>query len=84
MVFQVQFFNSNSSLTDNSADADADCIRQPGINLRMSRLILQRGHLHMVSSVTNRLWFVWKILMVDLRGTEGEEREEISGVHIVH
>ena len=46
--------------------------------------VVERGHLHMVSSVTNRLWFVWKILMVDLRGAEGEEREEISGVHIVH
>ena len=46
--------------------------------------VVERGHLNMVFSVTNRLRFVGKIFRLDVRGIEEEEREEISGVHIVH
>ena len=45
---------------------------------------VEGGNLNMVFSVTNRLWFVGKILLVDVREAEREEREEISRVHIVH
>ena len=45
---------------------------------------LQQHQVRLVFSVRDRLRFVWKILMVHLRETERKEREEISGVHIVH
>ena len=45
---------------------------------------MERGHLYMVFSVTNRLRFVGEIFRLDVRGAEKEEREEIPGVHIVH
>ena len=45
---------------------------------------MERGHLNMVFSVTNRLRFVGEIFRLDVRGAEKEEREEIPGVHIVH
>ena len=45
---------------------------------------LQKHQVRLVFSVRDRLRFVWKILMVHLRETEREEREEISRIHIVH
>ena len=44
---------------------------------------MEEGCLHMVFSVTNRLRPVWKIFIVDVRGAENEEGQEVSGVDIV-
>ena len=52
------------------------------VHLRREKIV-ERGHLYMVFSVTNRLRFVGEILL-DVRGAEKEERKEIPGVHIVH
>ena len=84
LSFVGEIFIINLRETDRQEREEREEISRVHIVHLRREKVVKRGHLNMVFSVTNRLRFVGEIFRLDVRGTEKDEREEISGVHIVH